>query len=85
MVMCEKIRKARIQAGLSQAELAAAAGIPVDATDYDALEKEKAIQKAMLEIRTRYGRNSVVKGFNMLKGATTIERNGQIGGHNSGL
>jgi DNA polymerase V len=54
-------------------------------TDYDALEKEKAIQKAMLEIRTRYGRNSVVKGFNMLKGATTIERNGQIGGHNSGL
>jgi transcriptional regulator with XRE-family HTH domain len=29
MVMCEKIRKARIQAGLSQAELASAAGIPV--------------------------------------------------------
>ena len=53
--------------------------------DYDALEKEKAIQRAMLEIRTRYGRNSVVKGFNMLEGATTIERNGQIGGHNSGL
>jgi hypothetical protein len=26
-----------------------------------------------------------VKGFNMLEGATTIERNGQIGGHNSGL
>ena len=31
MLMCEKIRKARVQAGLSQAELAAAAGIPVDA------------------------------------------------------
>ena len=54
-------------------------------TDYDALEKEKAIQGAMLEIRTRYGRNAVVKGFNMLKGATTIERNSQIGGHNAGL
>ena len=54
-------------------------------TDYDALEKEKAIQGAMLEIRTRYGRNAVVKGFNMLKGATTIERNGQIGGHRAAL
>ena len=54
-------------------------------TDYGALEKEKAIQGAMLEIRTRYGRNAVVKGFNMLKGATTIERNGQIGGHNASL
>ena len=53
-------------------------------TDYDALEKEKAIQGAMLEIRTRYGRNAVVKGFNMLQGATGIERNGQIGGHPAG-
>ena len=30
MVMCEKIRRARLQAGFSQAELAAAAGIPLD-------------------------------------------------------
>lgn len=37
------------------------------------------------ETRIRYGKNAVVKGFNMLKGATAIERNGQIGGHNSGL
>ena len=50
-------------------------------TDYEALEKEKAIQGAMLEIRQRYGKNSVVKGLNMLKGATTMERNMQIGGH----
>lgn len=53
-------------------------------TDYDALEKEKRIQGAMLEIRTRYGRNAVVKGMNLLDGAMTIERNGQIGGHNAG-
>ena len=53
-------------------------------TDYDALEREKAIQKAMLEIRQRYGKNAVVKGLNMLDGATTIERNMQIGGHKSG-
>ena len=53
-------------------------------TDYNALEKEKAIQGAMLEIRSRIGRNAVVKGINMLEGATTIDRNGQIGGHKSG-
>ena len=48
-------------------------------------EAESKKREAMLEIRTRYCRNAVVKGFNMLKGATTIERNGQIGGHNAGL
>ena len=50
-------------------------------TDYDALNKEKRIQQAMLEVRRRYGSNSVVKGMNLMKGATTIERNSQIGGH----
>ena len=53
-------------------------------TDYDALKKEKAIQGAMLEIRTRFGRNAVVKGMNLMEGATTIERNRQIGGHSAG-
>ena len=53
-------------------------------TDYDALEREKAIQGAMLEIRQRYGKNAVVKGLNMREGATAIERNSQIGGHKSG-
>ena len=53
-------------------------------TDYEAMEKEKAIQGAMLEIRQKYGKNSVVKGLNMLEGATTMERNMQIGGHKSG-
>ena len=50
-------------------------------TDYKAMEKEKAIQGAMQEIRQRYGKNAIVKGLNMLEGATTIERNRQIGGH----
>ena len=53
-------------------------------TDYDALQRERAIQGAMLEIRQRYGKNAIVKGLNMQKGATTIERNTQIGGHRSG-
>ena len=35
----------------------------------------------MLEIRKRFGSNAVLKGFNLLEGATTRERNTQIGGH----
>ena len=50
-------------------------------TDYDALEKERRVQGAMLEIRKRFGSNAVLKGFNLLEGATTRERNTQIGGH----
>ena len=53
-------------------------------TDYDALEREKAIQGAMLEIRKRCGKNAVVKGLDLLEGATAIERNMQIGGHRAG-
>jgi DNA polymerase V len=50
-------------------------------TDYDALEKEKQIQSAMLEVRTKYGANALFTGKNLLEGATTLERNMQIGGH----
>ncbi len=53
-------------------------------TDYDALEKERKIQGAMLEVRRKYGLNAVLKGTNLLEGATTVERNGQIGGHRAG-
>ncbi len=50
-------------------------------TDYDALERENRIQRAMLEVRKKYGANAVFKGMNLLEGATTLERNTQIGGH----
>ena len=50
-------------------------------TDYDALEREQKIQRAMLEIRQRFGSNAVLKGMNLLSGAMTKERNTQIGGH----
>ncbi len=48
------------------------------------LKKEKDIQKAMLEIKNRFGKNAILKGMNLEQSATTIERNGQIGGHKSG-
>ena len=45
------------------------------------LERENGIQAAMVEVRMKYGANSIVKGFNMLDGATAMERNVLIGGH----
>ena len=50
-------------------------------TDYDALERERKIQGAMLNVRQKHGANAIFKGFNLLEGATTLERNKQIGGH----
>ena len=61
-------------------------------TDYDALtkereeenaklEKERKLQEAMLSVKKRYGKNAMLKGMNLLDGATTMERNRQIGGH----
>ena len=49
--------------------------------DYEALDREKRIRGAMLEIRKRFGKNALVKGINLLEGATMMERNMQIGGH----
>ncbi len=45
------------------------------------LEQEKMIQKATLAIREKYGKNALLKGINLEEGATTIDRNKQIGGH----
>ena len=44
-------------------------------------KREKRIQNTILAIQNRYGKNAVVKGMNLLDGATTIERNQLIGGH----
>ena len=45
------------------------------------LEKEKRMQQAVLDIKKKFGKNAVLKGMNFEEGATTRERNGQIGGH----
>ena len=45
------------------------------------LQKERNIQEAMLRIKKQFGKNAVLKGINLEEGATTITRNGQIGGH----
>ena len=53
-------------------------------TDYAALEREEKLQRTLLEIRRKYGIAApriIMKGKNLLEGATDIERRGQIGGH----
>ena len=51
------------------------------AKEDDELQKEKSLQKAVISLQKKFGKNSVLKGMNLKEGATTIQRNGQIGGH----
>ena len=46
-----------------------------------ALERERKVQQAALDIKKKYGKNAILKGMNLEEGGTSIERNGQIGGH----
>ena len=47
----------------------------------EALEREKRRQQAVLTIRKKFGKNAILKGMNYQEGATTRDRNAQIGGH----
>ena len=42
---------------------------------------EKRIQKTILDIKNKYGKNAILKGMDLEEGATTIERNLEVGGH----
>lgn len=44
-------------------------------------KSEKELQKAMIDIKKKYGKNAIIKGMNLQEDGTTIERNKQIGGH----
>lgn len=61
-------------------------------TDYETLKqqqeeeekrlfREKNMQRALIGIKKKYGKNAVLKGMNLEEGATTAERNKQVGGH----
>ena len=47
------------------------------------LAREKKIQEAMLGIKSKYGKNAILKGTNLVDGATAMGRNKQIGGHHA--
>lgn len=54
-------------------------------TNAEELEKNKKVQKAVISIKNKFGKNAILKGMNLEEGAKTIERNSQIGGHRSGV
>jgi len=56
--------------------------------NYDEINKkrkkekdERNIQKAIIQIKEKYGKNAILKGMNFQEEGTTIDRNNQIGGH----
>ena len=44
-------------------------------------QKEHELQKSILNIKKKYGKNAILRGMNFEEGATTIDRNSQVGGH----
>ena len=52
-------------------------------TDPSKLEEEKNMQKAILAIRKKYGKNAILRGMDLEEHGTTRLRNEQIGGHKS--
>ena len=45
------------------------------------LERERSMQKAVLTIKKKFGKNAILRGMNLEEGATGKDRNAQIGGH----
>ena len=43
--------------------------------------EENKLQHVLLDIKSKYGKNAILKGLNLSEGGTTIDRNKQIGGH----
>ena len=57
-------------------------------TDYEAekakaaeLARERRLQETILGIKGKFGKNAILKGTNLIDGATAVDRNGRIGGH----
>ena len=55
--------------------------LPIWKEEEERLSRERKLQEAMLSIKHKYGKNAILKGMNLQEGATTMERNRQIGGH----
>ena len=47
----------------------------------ESLKREQKLQKAILNIKHKYGKNALLKATSLQDGATSIQRNAQIGGH----
>ena len=52
--------------------------------DIEAIEQEIAVQNTVIDIKKKYGKNSILRGISYTEAATARERNDMIGGHKSG-
>lgn len=86
------VRRVNLVAGHVMEEAAARAARPMEQLDLfgdyaakareeAALERERRRQQAILTIKKKYGKNAILKGMDLADGATTLDRNRQIGGH----
>lgn len=50
--------------------------------DTEKVEKEKKTERSVLAIKEKFGKNALLRGMDLQEGATTVERNKLIGGHN---
>lgn len=53
-------------------------------TDVEAEERERKLQETVVDIKKRYGKNSILKGISYTEKATARSRNKMVGGHNGG-
>lgn len=51
-------------------------------TDLEAIEKERTLERTVLDIKDRFGKNAMLRAFDLQDGATQMTRNKLIGGHN---
>ena len=51
------------------------------AAEDEKLEKELELQRVMLAVKEKFGKNAILRGMNLKEGATMKKRNEQIGGH----
>ena len=53
-------------------------------TDWEKVDREKKVERTVLEVRDKYGKNAVLRAINLNKAGTQRERNEMIGGHRAG-
>ncbi len=79
-------RKAPIRRiGISFANVIEEPGVQLNLfVDQEKMEKERKLEGAIIGIKNKLGKNSILRGMNLEEDANTIMRNKLIGGHNSG-
>lgn len=53
----------------------------LEAKENEELAREHELQRVMLQVKEKFGKNAILRGMNLQEGATMKQRNAQIGGH----